>query len=73
MFKQAIINYINQPQVFSKLASQYPQAANGLPRATKVSSLDEAVYTLARNSYMQKKEAAIIQAGLQELKELQNG
>lgn len=70
MFQQAVINYINQPQVFSKLARQFPQAANGVPRGTKVSSLEEAVYTLARNRYMQKKEAAIIQAGLQELREL---
>lgn len=73
MFQQAIINYINQPEVFNKLAQQFPQASNGLPRNNAVSSIEEAVYTVARNSYLQKKEAAIIQAGLQELRELTNG
>lgn len=73
MFQQAIIDYVNRPDVFAKLAEKFPQAANGIPQNCKVASLEEAVYSISRNSYLQRKQAALINTGLMELKELTNG
>lgn len=73
MFQQAIINYVNRPDVFEKLAQKFPQAAVGVPSEIKVSSIEDAIYEVASSRYMQKKQAALISAGLKELGELQNG
>ena len=73
MFQQAIINYVNRPDVFEKLAQKFPQAATGVPSEIKVSSIEEAVCELAASRYIQKKQAALIASGLRELGELQNG
>jgi hypothetical protein len=73
MFQQAIINYVNRPDVFAKLAEKFPQAASGIPENCKVASLEEAVYLISRNNYVQRKQAALIHTGLVELKELSNG
>ena len=74
MFHEAIVNYINRPDVFLKLAEKFPQASTGVPSEySKISSLEEAVYSLARSSYIQRKQAALIHSGLNELEELHNG
>jgi len=73
MFQQAIINYVNRPDVLEKLAQKFPQAAAGVPAEIKVSSIEEAIYEVAASSYVQKKQAALIESGLKELRGLQNG
>ena len=73
MFQQAIINYINRPDVFAKLAEKFPQAATGIPENCKVASLEEAVYSISRNAYVQRKQSALINAGLNELEGMGNG
>ena len=68
-----LINYINTPETTEKLASIFPQA-NGTPSyMSKVSNLNEAAYILGRNTYMHRKQSALISSGLDSLKEVSNG
>ncbi len=69
-----IEQYISQPHVQIKLAFMYPSVISGLPSdTTKHSSLQDAVANLASRAYYQRKEAALIRAGLDSLKEVYDG
>lgn len=67
---EQINQYLDNPEVFRKIASMYPQAATGLPQGIERTDLPGAVYSIAKKAYFQKKQAALITAGLQCLEEL---
>jgi hypothetical protein len=65
-----IEQYLSRPEVFTKIASTYPNAGAGLPTDFPVLPLKEAVANLAARSYLQRKEAALITSGLHSLGEI---
>jgi hypothetical protein len=69
MFKEALANYVSRPDVMQKLASKFP-LASGVPHTCSVSSLEEAVYSISRDSYYRRKQASLMLAGLQSIQEV---
>lgn len=66
-----VVQYLNDPKVFSKIASMYPNAATGVPSdVPKGISLSDAVMDLSARAYYQRKEAQLILEGLKSLKEV---
>jgi len=68
---QYIEQFLSQPQVFNKIAKMYPNAGRAVPGdLQKIANLEQAIGEIAARSYLQKKESALIRAGLNELKEI---
>lgn len=70
---QYIEQYLSRPEVFHKVASMYPSAGQGLPTNVRRDTLEGAIEKIARNVYIQRRQSALINAGLLSLQDLENG
>ena len=70
---QYIEQYLSRPEVFHKIASMYPAAGQGLPSNIKMNTLEGTIEKIARDVYIQRKHAALINAGLLRLQDIENG
>ena len=70
---QYIEQYLSRPEVFRKVASMYPAAGRGLPPNIRRDTLEGAIEKIARNAYVQRRQSALITAGLLSLQDIENG
>ena len=71
-FNGYIDAYLRTPEALNKIGSLYPNAGSGILAVNSTGSTKEAVYKIARASYIKRKENALIRAGLTNLEELDN-